>query len=134
MESNIAEVKQTLNDFKQSLEFTQAELIDARSEIDQLKLQSIESKVITEEMKMLSLKNNESIRAEINVLRAKNDELAQRLVSQENYTRRENLIVYGLKPAQNFERNSKARQIENCFHTAFSLFERLGLPPLPLQR
>ena len=59
----------------------------------------------------------------MSILKAKNSELEQLAVASEAFTRRENIVVEGLKEMK----------YENCINVAHKLFSDLGLPQFPLQ-
>ena len=109
IEVDIKDMKSTIDDFKSSLDFTQTQLSEACEEILQLK-HEVESIKIVE--------------GEVRALRLKVAELEQKSLAQDMYSRRENIIIDGLKESKD----------ENCFDVAQALFKTLGLGPYQLQR
>jgi len=111
MQKDISEINDSLREITQSLEFTQEQLADACEEISTLKARCDEF---------------DDVKMQLQSLKLRNTELEQRITAQEVYSRRENLVVHGIRPREG--------NFENCFETAHSLFDMLGLPDFPLQR
>jgi len=109
IENDIKDVKNDLKGYQQSLEFTQTQL----SEV-------CESVVVLE----ARCDQLESLKVEIDSLKEKNNHLEQKLIEQETYSRRENVIVSGLQEVPR----------EDCFETAQNMFIRMGVGPFQLQR
>ena len=116
IEKEVLEVKKTMQDFKESLEYTQSELATACEEIVVLQARCDDF---------------ENANAKLELLKHKNQLLEKKITDLESYSRRENLIVHGLR---RFNDARSQLQKENCFDTAFQLFDKLGLGPCPLQR
>lgn len=117
IEQSVLAVQETIKEFQTSLEHTQSELSDACEEIVQLKARCDEL---------------DSLKGDIACLKSQNANLEKKVIDMENYSRRENLIIHGLMPSKN-SFNLRGSQ-ENCFETALSLFEMLGVGPCPMQR
>ena len=117
IEQSVLAVQETIKEFQTSLEHTQAELSDACEEILQLKARCDEL---------------DTLKGDIACLKAQNENLEKKVTDMEKYSRRENLIIHGLMPSKN-SFNLRGSQ-ENCFETALSLFEMLGVGPCPMQR
>ena len=109
IESDTKEMKSTLEEYQHSLEYTQGQLENAIEEIGSLKI------------KMNHLTTMEQ---EIETLKMKNKYLEDRAIAIEAYTRRENIVIDGLKE----------RDFENPDQACQDLFHQLGVGPFPLHR
>ena len=108
IETDMSEMKTTVNNYKHSLDKTQEQLSEALETIDIL-----EGKTRTVDI----------MREDMQLLKQKNVQLEKKILAMESYSRRQNLIIEG------WEEQKK----ENCFQIAHSLFQKLKVPPKPLE-
>ena len=109
--SRITLMETTISDLTRSLEFTQAEVADLKGELKTLRKSDCEKQATIEDQK---------VRVE---------ELVQRTNYQEDYSRRNNLRISGMKELLNGETwEQTARQVITL------LQDKLQLPPINLER
>jgi ribA/ribD-fused uncharacterized protein len=108
IQADIKSMKNDLKDYKTSLEFTQAELKDAKQTISEIQLQAVDTET-----------RIDSLHIEMHELRLRNSLLEDRILDQESYSRRENILVYGISEKEN----------EDAIETAYSLLRMLDIEP-----
>ena len=107
IQTDVHSIKTSMNDLQQSLFSTQQELVEAKGELKELK------------------RDCDVLRSEVGELREKTEHLESRLIKMNQYSRRENMIVKGVRETDG----------EDCEKTVKDLFlEKLGVGPFQLQR
>ena len=109
IEDDVKDLKLAFLEYKQNAADVQEQLADACEAIEDLK-----SKV----GKM------DKLESEIEFLKERNIHLEKKLNIQENYSRRENIIIHGVTTTKD----------ENCFKAVSDIFIQMGVGPRPLQR
>jgi len=109
IEGKVQKMEKSLEEYRTSLEFTQGQLSDVCEEVLGLKDK---------------IQDISGLEYQIEMLKVKNAELEQKAIQSEAYSRRENVVVDGLKESVH----------ENSTNVAQELFKQLGLGPFPLQR
>ena len=114
-----------MKEIKYSLEFTQAQLAEAKPEISEVKTKNFDL-----------LETDKIRRNQLNALKIENDQLKEKILNLDTYIRRENLIFSGLQEEKD-ESTSQCRkklrhlfknqlQIEQPDQIEFQRFHRLG--------
>ena len=113
IENEVGYVRKELDEYQRSLQFTQSQLADACEVIDELKC-----KVQTSDDQTSKLS------AKLKMLEVEDKKLHERVVQQEAYSRRENVIIDGMTETEN----------ENCEARVQEMFGRMDVGSFALQR
>ena len=113
IEREVTRIKTDLQEYKESLTYTQGQLADACEEVESLKLKMQQ--------------NNERVNkleSMVVGLEGRNKDLESKIVRQEAYSRRENVLIDGIRESHN----------ENCTEKVQQLFRDMGVGECELQR
>ena len=113
IENEVGYVRKELDEYQRSLQFTQSQLADACEVIDELKC-----KVQTSD------DHTSKLSSKLKTLEIENKKLHERVVQQEAYSRRENIIIDGMTETEN----------ENCEARVQEMFGGMGVGSFVLQR
>ena len=113
IENEVGYVRKELDEYQRSQQFTQSQLADACEAIDELKC-----KVQTSDDQTSKLSSK------LKMLETENKKLHERVVQQEAYSRRENIIIDGMTETEN----------ENCEVRVQEMFGFMDVGSFALQR
>ena len=103
------------------------EIMELKTVVQDLKdtIEYNEKQISGDDCKIKALQNqNEALRMQVSLLNHQNSQLHDRIVEQEDYSRRENLVISGIQESKG----------ENCFIVAQRFFEHMGFDHIFIQR
>ena len=109
IKKNVDSTNRTVEDLKTSLEFTQMQFSEAQKRINELQ----------QEVGRIP-----KLESEINQLKLENKTFEEKLIQQDNYSRKENVVIQGLTENKD----------ENCFQLVEKLFSDMRLENFKVQR
>ena len=113
IEREVTRIKTDLQEYKESLTYTQGQLADACEEVESLKLKMQQNDERVNKLESMVL-----------CLEGRNKDLESKIVWQEAYSRRENVLIDGIRESHN----------ENCTEKVQQLFRDMGVGECELQR
>ena len=113
IEHEVTRIKTDLQEYKESVTYTQGQLADACEEVESLKLKMHQNDEQVNKLESMVVG-----------LEGRNKDLESKIVRQEAYSRRENVIIDGIRESHN----------ENCAEKVQQLFRDMGVGECELQR
>ena len=113
IEREVTKIKTDLKEYKESLTYTQGQLADACEEVESVKLKMQQSD-----------ERANKLESKVVDLEGRNKDLESKIIRQEAYSRRENVLIDGIMESHN----------ENCTERVQQLFRDMGVGVCDLQR